>query len=125
MTTDQIPTNLPSPQPSGTPIVAFSVQFSGTTTFSGPLAVTPVTLPSSFSLNGAGVYSTLYDMTAGAQVGSTVNGTVSGQTATFPGPTTGTFGVTGGDVYTFVISYGSASSGPVNAMGRARKPTSH
>ncbi len=105
----QIP-SLPSPQPTGTPIVAFTLQLSATATFTGPLAVSPVTLPSSFSPNGASFFETLYDTTAGVQLGTAAQGTVSGQTLTFTAPAAGSFAATAGDVYAFVVSYGSGGS---------------
>ena len=101
---------LPSPAPTGTPVVEFTLQLSDGVTFQSPLVVSPVSLPSSFQLNGASVFETLYDTTAGVQLGSTVQGTASGQTLTFGAMTTGGFGATAGDVYAFVVSYGAGTS---------------
>ncbi len=119
---------LPSPAPTGTPIVEFTLQLSTTTTFTGPLVVTPVSLPSSFSPNGATFYESLYDTTAGVQLGSTAQGNASGQTLTFPGATAGQFSANAGDVYAFVISYGGGTStgstggGAEENRGRKRPP---
>lgn len=93
--------------PTGTPIVYAELQLNNAVNFSGYFSISSVTLPTTLlTLSSSNqVYETLYDESSGAQIGSQVTGTISGQTITFGTVASGSFSANANDIYLFVISY--------------------
>jgi hypothetical protein len=94
--------------PSGTPIVYGGLQAGLGVTFSGYFGFTSVTIPTSVvTLSSSNIVSeSLYDGNSGNQLGTTINGTLNGQTATFTGSVgTGALPINAFDTYILVISY--------------------
>ncbi|MGD0050895.1 MAG: hypothetical protein ABSD03_03620 [Vulcanimicrobiaceae bacterium] len=114
--TTTIPT-LPSPQPTGTALVAFELQLQSAWTFNGGLVVSPVALPSGYSTSGLTFYETLYDLSAGTWIAQVGPGTVNGEAVTFSAPTVPTFSANLLDTYAFILSACASctttTSGPV------------
>jgi len=94
---------VPSPAPTGSIFLSFTVQLTGGFTFSGS-PISPVVLPSSISTSSSTFVETVYDQTAGAQVGSSITGFPSGQSISFVAPSGDTFTFNGSDVYLITIS---------------------
>ncbi len=84
-------------------LVYFEVQLPSAITFVAPFTISPVVFPTSFSTSGMTFTETLYDQTSDTQIGSTVRGTVSGQSVTFT-PGSGSFATKANDVYVAVVT---------------------
>ncbi len=95
---------IPSPAPSGVPLIYFDVQLSASVTFASAFTTSPVTFPNSYSTAGATFTETLYDETTGTPIGSPVTGSSNGQSVSFPSASNNAFTANAGDIYLFVIS---------------------
>jgi hypothetical protein len=94
---------VPSPAPTGTSSIYFTLQFSTTIAFQSGFVVSPVTLPASIPTTGVTYQETIYDSTTGATIGTPATGTVAGQTISFAA-SGGALSATAGDIYLIVIS---------------------
>jgi hypothetical protein len=94
---------VPSPAPTGTSSIYFTLQFSTTIAFQSGFVVSPVTLPASIPTTGVTYQETIYDSTTGATIGPPATGTVAGQTISFAA-SGGALSATAGDIYLIVIS---------------------
>lgn len=104
-TLTNVPQAVPSPLPSGTPVLYFTLQLSSSIPFDSVINMSTVVLPPSIPLSASTtVTEDLYDQTTGTQIGTTSIGTVSGQTVQFAPVSVGPFNESAEDVYLFVIS---------------------
>ena len=113
---------VPSPVPSGSPVIYFTFQISATTTFNSVFNMSTVMLPSTIVTTGATFTETLYDQTSGDEIGSPSIGTVSGQTLQFAPVTAGPFNANS-DVYLFVISSTGLASATPTPFPSGETPT--
>jgi hypothetical protein len=104
LTTTTNATAVPNPQPTGTILVYFTVNFSQTITFNSSVVLSPVNLPPTVNTAGHTFYNTVYDTTAGMQLGPAQAGTLQGNSINFPSGGSSVT-LTGNHNYVVVISY--------------------
>lgn len=98
------PSSLPSPAPTGSPLLYFDFILTTSVTFNANFGVTSITVPAS-NPSGVTYVATMYDTDGGMEIGTPLTGTISGQTVTFGVPaSSGNFSAIAADPYVTVIS---------------------